>query len=147
MKQPFSDTGHEAIQEYQHREGRQQGQFYYFPSLLPGESFHDTRGERVTQVESLVTQSSGDGDGSTRGRGIMSFPGTVLKQRELHREELWRTAECSSSAEYRTKHASKETTQNQRKNHPEGAEEPLRSSHRHGNSLCIHLQEWKKPYR
>lgn len=55
---------------------------------------------------------------------------------ELHREELWRTAECcSSSAEYRTKHASKETTQNQRKNHPEGAEEPLRSSHRHGNSL------------
>lgn len=73
----------------------------------------------------------------------MSLPGTV--QRELHREELWRTAEYrSSSAEYQTEHASKETTQNQRKNHPEGAEEPLRSSHRHGNSLCIHLQEWKK---
>ena len=69
----------------------------------------------------------------------MSSPGTVLKQRELHREGLWRTAEyCSSSAEYQTKHASKETTQNQRKNHPEGAEEPLRSSLRHGNSLCIH---------
>lgn len=69
----------------------------------------------------------------------MSLPGTVLKQRELLREEPWRTAKyCSSSAEYQTKHASKETTQNQRKNHPEGPEEPLRSSLRHGNSLCIH---------
>lgn len=30
-----------------------------------------------------------------------------------------------------------------RKNHPEGAEETLRSSLRSGNCLCIHHQEWQ----